>query len=33
VGAVLVKVRHVLGQHVFEVAAVENQYPVEQLAA
>jgi hypothetical protein len=33
VGAVLVEVRHVLGQHVFEVAAVDDQYPVKQLAA
>jgi hypothetical protein len=33
VGSVLVEVRHVLGQNMFEVAAVEDQYPVEQLAA
>jgi hypothetical protein len=33
VGAVLVEVRHVLGQHVVEVAAVDDQYPVQQLAA
>jgi hypothetical protein len=32
VGAVVVEVRHVLGQHVFEVAAVDDQYPVEQFA-
>jgi hypothetical protein len=33
VGTVLVEVHHVLGQHVFEVAAVEAQYSVEQFAA
>ena len=33
VRSVLVKVRQVLGQHALEMAAVENQYPVEQLAA
>jgi hypothetical protein len=30
---VVVEVRHVLGQNVFEVAAVDDQHPVEQLAA
>lgn len=29
----VVEVVYVLGQSVFEVAAVEDQYPVEQLAA
>jgi hypothetical protein len=33
VGTVLVEMRHVLGQYVSEVAAVEDQYSVEQLAA
>jgi len=33
VGAVLVEMRRVLGQYVFEVAPVEDQYSVEQLAA
>jgi hypothetical protein len=33
VGAVFVEVRRVLGQDVFEVAPVEDQYLVEQLAA
>jgi hypothetical protein len=33
VGAVLVEMRRVLGQYVFEMAPVENQYSVEQLAA
>ena len=33
VGAVLVEMRCVLGQYVFEVAPVEDQYSVEQLAA
>lgn len=32
VGALLVDMRRVLGQDVFEVAPVENQYSVEQLA-
>jgi hypothetical protein len=31
--AVLVEVRYVLGQNVSEVAAVDDQYPVKQLAA
>jgi hypothetical protein len=33
VGAVVVEVPHVFGQHALEMAEVENQYPVEQLAA
>jgi hypothetical protein len=33
VRAVLVEMRRVLGQDVFEVAPVEDQYSVEQLAA
>jgi hypothetical protein len=33
VGAVLVEMRRVLGQYVFEMAPVEDQYSVEQLAA
>jgi len=33
VGAVLVEMRGVLGQYVFDVAPVEDQYSVEQLAA
>jgi hypothetical protein len=33
VGAVLVEMRHVFGQDVFEVALVEDQYSIEQLAA
>jgi hypothetical protein len=33
VWAVLVEVRYVLGQNVFEVAVVDDQYPVKQFAA
>jgi hypothetical protein len=33
VGAVLVEMRRVLGQYVFEMAPVEDQYSVEHLAA
>ena len=33
VWAMVVEVRHVLGQHCGEMAAVEDQYPVQQLAA
>ncbi len=33
VGAVLVEMRHVLGEYVFEVIPVEDQYSVEQLTA
>src|SRR5438105_6981555 len=33
VGTVLVEMRRVLGQYVFEVTPVEDQYSVEQLAA
>jgi hypothetical protein len=33
VGPVLVEMRRVLGQYVFEMAPVEDQYSVEQLAA
>jgi hypothetical protein len=33
VWAVTVEVRYVLGQHVFELATVDDQYPVQQLAA
>jgi hypothetical protein len=33
VGAMGVEVCHVLGQHVFEVSAVEDQHSVEYLAA
>jgi hypothetical protein len=33
VGAVLVEMRCVLGQYVFEVASVDDQYLVEQLSA
>jgi hypothetical protein len=32
-GAMVVDVRHVLGQHAFKVTAVEDQHPVEQFAA
>jgi hypothetical protein len=33
VGAMVVEMCHVLGEHRFEVAAVEDQYPVEQFSA
>ncbi len=33
VEAMVVEVGHVLGQHSLEVAAVEDQHPVEQFAA
>ena len=33
VGAALVEVHDILGQHAFKMAAVENQHPVEHLAA
>jgi hypothetical protein len=33
VGAVVVEVGYVLGQHVRKVAAVDDQYPVKQLSA
>jgi hypothetical protein len=33
VGAMVVEIGHVLGQGVFEVAAVDDQHPVQQLAA
>ena len=29
----IVEVRHILGQHCLEVAAVEDQHPVQQFAA
>jgi hypothetical protein len=31
--AMVVEMGHVLGEHRFEVAAVEDQYPVEQFSA
>jgi hypothetical protein len=31
--AVLVEVHYVLGQHMFKMVAVDDQYPVQQLAA
>lgn len=33
VGAMVVEMGHVLGEYRFEVAAVEDQYPVEQFSA
>jgi hypothetical protein len=33
VGAMVVKVRHVVGQHCREMAAINDQYPVQQFAA
>ena len=33
VGPMVVEVRYVLGQHSLEVASVDDQYPVQQLAA
>jgi hypothetical protein len=33
VGAVLVEVHDILGQHALKMAAVENQHPVEHFAA
>jgi hypothetical protein len=33
VRAVVVEVRYILSQNVFEVAPVDDQHPVEQLAA
>jgi hypothetical protein len=33
VGAMVIEVRHVFSQHCLEVAAVKDQYPVQQLAA
>jgi hypothetical protein len=33
VWAMVVEVRHVLGQHCHEMAAVDDQYPVQQFTA